>query len=465
MNDTALGSCTAEAGERVTARYAEHVNPALVPLLGVLGYGRVFVRARGGVLYDDRGGAYRDWLAGFGATSLGHNPARIVARLKEALDAELPHVLHIGPSAAAADLAAALAERAPHLPLALFSLSGGEAVEAALKLARAATGRARIVACAGGFHGTGFAGLSLMTERRWQKPFEPLLPGCASIAFGDIDALALALRSRSVAAFVLEPIQGEGGVVMPPDGYLHAAQELCRRHGTLLVLDEVQTGVARSGRLFAYQHVPGFEPDIVVLGKALGAGMVPLAATLVRRDVHARAYGSLASFDLHGSTYAGNALSCIVGLEVLRAVDDEDLCSRAARHGRYLVERLERRLRGHALVREVRGRGLLVGIELGPTGRGVVQRLAPRLVEALARGVIGQWLVVRMLERGFVCQPASQAWNVIKLTPPLVVDEADIDAMVDALGDVLDEVGDLPTLCGDVTRRFGSQLARGWRFR
>lgn len=456
----------------VTERYARHVNPALVRLLGTFGYGRVFTRALGVELWDSEGRRYVDLLAGFGSASLGHNPPRLVARLREALGEELCHLVHVGPQALAAELGEALAHRLPALPIALLSLSGGEAVEAAIKLARAATGRTTILSCEGGFHGSGLGNLSVMGFRRWRAPFEPLLPECRRIPFGDASALEAALRRHRVAAFLVEPIQAEAGVVLPPAGYLRDAQALCRRHGALLVLDEVQTGLGRTGRWFGFETVSAvaataseLDPDIVVLGKTLGAGLVPIAATMTRRELQDRAYGGPKTFDLHGSTYAGYALGCAAALTVLRTLDEDRLIEAARQRGRRLRDGLARRIGSHPLVRDVRGEGQLTAVELGLTGTGWLGRLAASALEPVSREVLGQWLALRLLEAGYVCQPASQAWNVLKLTPPLTIDDATLDAFVETVGGILDEYRDLGRLVADVTRRVASQYKTGWEFR
>jgi len=443
-------------------KYARHVNPAFVKLLGVLGYGRVFERARDVWLWDSEGRQYLDALAGFGSVNVGHSHPRLIARMKALLDAEPVHFLHVGPSPAAADLAERLCALSG-LEVALFSTSGTEAVEAGMKLARAATGRAQFVYCAGSFHGLGLATLSVTDAARLRAPFEPLLPGCTAVPFGDLAALERALRSRTIAAFLVEPVQAEGGVILPPAGYLRAAQEMCRRHGTLLILDEVQTGLGRCGALFAFQG-EGFVPDVLVLAKSLGGGIAPIAATLTRRDAHDQAYGSTRRFDLHGSTFAGSALSCAAALETLAILEDEGLVAAARDRGRRLVEGLRRRLDGHPLVRAVRGRGLLVGVELGPTRTGVVNRAAPFLVRGLARSVFGQWVALRLLEKGIVAQPASQRWDVLRLEPPLTIAEDQVDALVQATSDVLDEYRSLVPLVRDVGGRLRAQRRRRGAF-
>jgi len=448
-----------------TELYARHVNPALVRLLGTFGYGRVFTRARDTQMWDSEGRSYVDLLAAFGAASLGHNPPSLLARMTAALGEELCHLMHVGPQAIAAELGAALARRLPALPIAMLSLSGGEAVEAAIKLARAATGRPTIVSCDGGFHGSGLGNLSVMGFSRWRRPFEPLLPECRRIPFGDLRALERMLARGRIAAFLVEPIQGEAGVVSAPPGYLRQAQALCRRHGALFMLDEVQTGLGRTGRWFGFQHDGELDPDVVVLGKALGGALVPVAATVTRRELFDRAYGTSKTFDLHGSTYAGYALGCAVALQVLRTLDDDGLIEASERKGRRLRDGLRRRLDGHPLVREVRGHGLMIGIELGSTGADWLQRLAPGAVTAVSREVLGQWLSLRLLEAGYICQPASQAWNVLKLTPPLTIDEPAIDRFIDAVGGIFDEYRELGRLFADVSRRLAGQYLNEWEFR
>lgn len=445
--------------------YEKHVNPAFVKLLGTFGYGRVFVRGRGTSLWDDQGREYLDMLAGFGAVNLGHNPPELIERVVEFLRDDAVNLMHIGPQIHAAELARDLAKAAgAPLDVTLFSNSGGEAVEAAMKLARAATGRQAFVYAEGGFHGTGLGSLSIMGHERLRAPFEPLLQRCTAVPFGDLAALERALTKQQPAAFVVEPIQGEAGVVMPPQGYLARAQELCTKHGALLVLDEVQTGLGRTGSLFAYQQY-GLVPDVLVLGKSLGGSLVPLSATLTSREVHQRAYGTQAKFDLHGSTYSGNALACRIGREVLKLVQSQELSQRAQELGQHLLSSLQQKLSGHPLVREVRGAGLLVGIELGPTSSGIFQRVFSGVVESVSEKVFGQWLSVRLLERGIVCQPASQHWNVLRIEPPLIVTREELDRTVSEIVELLSEYQKLGPLLKDVASRLTQQYRGGWSFR
>jgi len=449
----------------VVADYERYVNPAFVKLLGTFGYGRVFVRAKGTSIWDDQGRQYLDLLAGFGAVNLGHNPEGLIERMVEFLRDDVLNLVHVGPQPHAAELARQLAQLVgPPLEITLLSNSGGEAVEAGMKLARAATGRSHFVYAQGGFHGTGLGSLSIMGHARLREPFEPLLPNCQAVPFGDLEALERALRGRQAAAFVVEPIQAEAGIVLPAAGYLKAAQELCTKYGTLFVLDEVQTGLGRTGSLFAFQQ-HGFVPDVLVLGKSLGGSMVPLSATLTSRVIQQKAYGSQAKFDLHGTTYSGNAFACRVGVEVLKQVQEQGLAQRSARLGAWLIEELRSALAGHPLVREVRGLGLLVGIELGPTDSGFFQRAFSGVVESVSEKVFGQWLSVRLLERGIVCQPASQHWNVLRLEPPLTISEAELSRAVTEIARLLGQYTSLTPLLKDVTVRLSEQYRGGWSFR
>jgi putrescine aminotransferase len=448
-----------------TERYAKHVNPAFVRLLGTFGYGRVLTRARGCTLWDDQDRSYIDMLAAFGAANLGHNPPELLDRMRGFLETDVVNLVHTGPQVHAALLAEDLANLVrPPLEVTLFSNSGGEAVEAALKLARAATGRSDILYAQGGYHGTGLGPLSVMGHARQRQPFEPLVPKCHSIPFDDLDALKHALRAQRPAAFLVEPILAEAGVLIPREGYLAEAQALCASQGCLLVLDEVQTGLGRTGKMFAYEH-EGIVPDVLVLGKSLGGSMVPISATMTSGAIQKRAYGSTERFDLHGTTYSGNAFASRTARETLRMIRENSLVEASRVKGDRFLSLLRDRVSGHPFVRDVRGRGLLIGLELGPTDTGMLQRFAPGLTLAVSKKVFGQWLAVRLLELGILCQPASQQWNVLKLEPPLTIDDVSVSRTVDAIVAVLAEYTELGPLVRDVAVRLGSQFKGGWGFR
>jgi putrescine aminotransferase len=419
-------------------KYAAHVNAAFVKVLGAFGSGRIWVRAKGTSLWDADGREYLDFLSASGAASLGHNPPKVLERLREVLSDDAAGFAEAGFSVAAGDLAAALA-----------------------KLARAATKRRALIHCKGGYHGTSLGSLSVTGHGRLRDPFEPLLGECFEIPFDDVAALAKVLEDKKPAAFVVEAIQVAAGVVVPRPGYLREAQELCRKFGTLLVLDEAQTGLGRTGRMFAYEH-EGFVPDVLVLGEALGGGLVPVSATLTTPEIHDRAYGKMDRYDLQGAP-SGNALGWRTAIAVLEILEREQLAEAARERGEQLLERLRDEVGGHPFVKAVRGRGLIVGLELGPTrSSGILGRILPGLVEGLSRRIFGQWLAVRLLEQGIVSQPASQQWNVLELMPPLTVTEDEVERVIGAITDIFAEYKDLKMLLADAGQRFGSQLLAGW---
>lgn len=444
----------------IAETYARHVNPPFVELLGVLGYGRIFTKAKDVSVWDDRGREYLDLLAGFGAVNLGHNHPRLNQRLKTFLDGDPFNLNHVGPAAPAAALGEKLASLLPKpLEISLFASSGAEGVEAGMKLARAATGRSGYIYCKNGFHGTNLGSLSIMGESRLRAPFEPLLAGCEAVPFGDLAALSRALDKKP-AAFVVEPLQAEAGVVVPPAGYLSRARELCRAAGTLLVLDEVQTGLGRTGDLFAFEK-EGLVPDVLVLAKSLGGGLAPVSAAVTSRELFDRAYGSQDRFDLQSSTFGGNALACAAALETLSIIADERLVDNAREQGELLRRLLQEGLKGHPLVKEVRGRGLLVGVALGPAEEG----WASGLSELVARKAFGQWAALKLLERGFLCQPASQAWNVLRLEPPLTIKAPDVRRAAGAVIETLGEYRGVAAVLKDVALRLGAQALNGGAFR
>ena len=434
-------------------RYARFVDPAFMRLLGVLGYGRVFARAEDVYVWDEQGRRYLDLLAGFGSVNIGHNHPRLVARMRAFLAAQALNLSHTGPSPPAADLAERLAgATGGPLEVSLFSTGGAEAVEAAMKLARASTGRTRLVAADAAYHGLSLGTLSLTGSPRMRAPFEPLLADCSVVPFGDAGALERELRGGNVAAFIVEPVQIEGGVRFPSDGYLAAARTLCTTYRTLLVFDEVQTGFGRLGSLFAFQQA-AVVPDILVLGKSAGGSIASIGITMTSRAIQKRAYGSMRRFDLHGSTFAGNAFACTAAAETLRIIADERLCANARERGDELIAGLRQRLGGHPLVRDIRGRGLLIAIELRAS------------VEKLAELLVGQWLSVALLERGIIVQPASQAWNVLRIEPPLTMTSAHVDEAIEAVAGVFEAHRSLLPLVARATWRMGIQLAAGGAFR
>ncbi len=389
--------------------YRSFVNPALARVMKLSG-SPVEVRARGTTIWDHAGKPYLDFAGGYGVFTLGHSHPRVVDAVKAQLDLmALSGKTMFDPLVGR--LARALAEIAPgDLGLSFFANSGAEAVEGALKLARAATKRAKLVATHAAFHGKTFGALSVSGRESYREPFEPLLPGVVHVPYGDAEALAAALDGA--AAFIVEPVQGEGGVNVPPPGYLAAARALCDRAGALLIADEVQTGLGRCGYRFACER-DGVVPDVLVLAKGLSGGVVPIGAYVARPAIWKAAYGKAPL--LHTSTFGGNPLACaaaLAGLEVLQA---EDLVANARARGEQLLAGATRIAAEYpGVIREARGLGLLVGVELRNEGYG-----GTIIPEMLKRGVTAAWTL--------------NAQRVIRLEPPLIVREEEVARALDAL--------------------------------
>ncbi len=391
-------------------KYARYVNAGLVKLYRFANVMTMEWEASGAVVRDIHGKEYIDCSGGPAIFNVGHRHPRVVAAVKEQLD-RMPMSVRAMPRRAEADLAELLAQVTPgDLQYTFFTNSGTEANEGALKLARLATGRTEIVAAEGAFHGKTMGALSASGRETYKTPFQPLVPGFTHVPFGDTDAMARAVTART-AAVILEPIQGENGVIIPPDDYLPAVREICTRRGALLILDEVQTGLGRTGRMFACEHW-GVVPDIMTMAKALGGGVMPIGAFTGRpalwKALEANPY-------LHSSTFGGNPLACAAGIATIRVIQEERLVERAAELGVYLVDRLAAMARRHpGVVRQVRGKGLLVGVEF--TDPDIVLLVT---AEALQRGAI----VFYSLNN-----PAT-----FRIAPPLVITRDQLDRAVTAL--------------------------------
>jgi len=411
-------------------RWARTINPQFARVLRTIGFDRTWERAEGAYLWDADGKRYLDLLGGFGMYNVGRNNPRVRAALVEALELETPGSVQMGATALPGLLAEALLARTPpRLERVLFTSSGTEAVEAALKLGRAATGRSRVLSADHGFHGLTLGSLSANANVEFTARFGPLLPGFARVPFGDLEALETQLRREDVALFLVEPVQGKG-VNLPPPGYLEGVQALCRRYGTLFCVDEVQTGFGRTGRMFAFEHW-GLEPDLVPVAKSLSGGYVPVGALLMSRAVHEAVFDSMENAFSHGSTFAPNELAMVAGLATLHELDEQRLVERSARLGAKLLELTRPLVDELEVVRDVRGLGLLWAIEFGEPRSG---RLSWRLIEKMQPGLFAQLVVVPLFsEHRILSQVAGHRMAVLKALPPLVVTDEDVERFVEAL--------------------------------
>lgn len=430
-----LDALIRERGCEKFALFERHLNTQLVRVLKTIGFDRDYVRAEGPYLFDRDGARYLDLLSGWGVFALGRNHPSVAAALRQVLDARLAGLVQMDVSLLAGLLAERLLARTPWLDKAFFCNSGAEAVEAAIKFARAATKRTRIVYCAHAFHGLTYGALSLNGDELFRSGFEPLVGDCVPVPFNDAEALARALAGRDVAAFFVEPIQGKG-VNLPAPGYLAQVQALCRAHGTLLVADEIQTGIGRTGRFLACEH-EGVEPDLVLLAKALSGGFVPVGCVLTRRSIFDKLFDRMDRAVVHGSTFAKNDLAMAAGLATLAVLDEEDILARAADRGARLIAELRCALADSAFVREVRGRGLMIAIECGPP-KNLKLKGAYAMLDAASKGLFCQLVLIPLFrDHRILAQVAGHNMPVIKLLPPLILADDDIAWTVAAFKEVL----------------------------
>jgi len=440
------------AGSDPLEDYAQAVNPQFVRLLRTIGFDRRWARAESAYLWDDAGNRFLDLLGGFGMFNMGRNNPRIRAALVEALELETPGSVQLGVSSLPGLLAKEILRRPPpRLGRVLFTSSGTEAVEAAIKLGRAATKRPRVVSAEHAFHGLTLGSLSANGCEEFTGPFGPLLPGFDRVPFNDPDALESHLMREDVAVFLVEPVQGKG-VVLPDPGYLEAAQALCRRYGTLFCVDEVQTGLGRTGRTFAFEHW-GLDPDIVTIAKSISGGYVPSGACILRaRDLDG-VFDSLEHAVRHGSTFAPNDLAMAAGLAALAELDGQGLVERSRELGARLLHATEPLAERYEVVREVRGLGLMWAIEFGEPKRG---KLTWRAVEKAQHGLFAQFVVIPLFtEHRVLTQVAGHGLNVVKALPPLTLTEEDVDGFAASLDAVLAEAERIPRAAARFALKMG----------
>ncbi|MFJ1757106.1 aspartate aminotransferase family protein [Kitasatospora sp. NPDC088134] len=426
----------ARGGERYEL-HARYLNPQLPRMLHTIGFDRSYERAKGPYFYDAEGNEYLDMLAGFGIFALGRHHPVVRAAIQQVMDLETADLTRFDCSPLPGLLAEQLIARAPGLDRVFFGNSGTEAVETALKFARCATGKRRVLYADHAFHGLTAGSLSVNGESGFRKGFDPLLPDTA-IPLGDLDALKRELKKGDVAALIVEPIQGKG-VLAPPPGWLAAAQALLHAHKALLICDEVQTGVGRTGTFFAYQAEEGVQPDLVCAAKALSGGYVPIGATLGKSWIFEKVYSSMDRVLVHSASFGSNAQAMAAGLATLHVMRQEGVVENAARVGELFRARLAALTERYELLAEVRGRGLMIGIEFGRP-KSLKLRTGWTALQAARKGLFAQMVVVPLLQRHrILTQVSGDHLEVIKLIPPLIVTEREVDRFVDAFTEVMDD--------------------------
>lgn len=447
--------------DEIPALIEAHVNPAFVKVLRLLGFDKRYVSAQGVYLFDQEGNRYLDCLSGYGTFACGRNHPVIRAAIRQAMDLELPNMLAMGFPTLSGLLARELVALAPAgLERVFFTSSGAEGVETAIKFARAATGKPRIIHCDRSFHGLTLGALSVNGNPEFKESFGPLLPHVATIPHSDLAALERELAAGDVAGFIIEPIQGEG-VFLPAEDFLPAARALCRDRGVVFIADEVQTGLGRTGKMFACEHW-GLDPDILITAKALSGGYVPVGAVLSRPWIHDKVFSSLDRCVVHSSTFGENDLAMAAGLATLHVLREERLPERAAAMGELLMHGLREVGQKYEMFREVRGRGLMIAIEFGPPASATL-KVGWHLLHKINASLFCQVMLMPLLsEHRILAQVAGHRLDVIKLSPALVIGEDDVAHIVRAFDRVMESSHRFPGPIWELGKRFGG-AALAWK--
>ncbi len=426
----------AERG-RAMAHLAAHINPVYASVLRTIGCDHEYARAQGAHLWDAQGNRYLDCLSGYAVCNLGRNHPTVNKALADALALELPSMVQFEPPLLAGVLARELTRRVGRgLDRVFFTNSGTEGIEAAIKFAKCATGRPAVLYARNAFHGLSSGSLSLNGCESFRTGFAPFLPDCRQVAFNDLASLEAELACGDVAAFVIEPIQGKGVNLHSPR-FLAEASRLCHRHGALLVCDEVQTGIGRTGTFLAIDQEEGVEPDMVVLSKALSGGQVPVGAVLVRGGVWNRTFSSLDRAIVHSSTFHMGTLAMVAGLSVLHAYDECDAAGNAKRMGAQIMDGLRAMQPRFEMLKDVRGRGLMIGIEFGQP-RSLALRASWNITHTMNSNLFAQTATVPLMEdHRVLCQVAGHNCDVVKVIPPLTIDDGDARWLLGAFEQVI----------------------------
>jgi ornithine--oxo-acid transaminase len=437
-----IGSILAEREPERYALHTAHMNEQMVRVLQTIGYDVGFRAGQGQYLFDRQGDKYLDLLSGWGVFGIGRNHPVLRDALKAVLGSDLPNLIQMDVSVLSGVLAERLLKYTPYLDKVFFSNSGAEAVEAAIKFARATTGRGEIAYADHAFHGLSYGALSLTGDKMFRDGFGTLLPGCVEVPFNDLAALERTLSTKQVAAFIVEPIQGKG-VNIPDDDYLPGVQALCKKYGTLFVADEIQTGLGRTGKFLAIEHW-NVEPDMVLIAKSLSGGHVPVGAVLCKKRIFDKVFSRMDKAVVHGSTFSKNDMAMAAGLATLEVMESENLVANAAAKGERLMASFRDMAQRYEFVKTVRGKGLMIGLEFG-SPRSLKLKAAWSLLETANAGLFSQIITIPIFKtHKIVVQVAGHGLNVVKLLPPLTINDADCDWIESAFEDVIADAHKVP---------------------
>lgn len=455
-------------------RFKNFINPMMSDFLRMQRCDRVFVRAEGRTLTTSHGDQFLDLVAGYGCLNLGHNPNSVTTAMKNYMSEMGPNfVQYISIPEQTSRLAEMLAWLCPgNLERSFFSNSGTEAVEAALKLARAANPRPQVLYAENSYHGKTLGSLSVTGREKHRKQFEPLIPNCASVPYGCLESLETALATNQVCAFILEPIQGEGGVHVPPDQYLKKVEILCKRYDVLFILDEIQTGLGRTGKLFACEWEQ-VVPDILILSKSLSGGMVPVGATITTREIWDRAYGSSDRFLLHTSTFGGGNLASVAAMAALSELADENVLNQVTHLGNYFKDGLTKISADFSFIEEIRGKGLMLGIQFAnhfdqameacarefaarlpgdwhqmykffpDDVRDHLEKAMHRLEESLGEVFCMKFVAKLGMDHKILTFVTANSSTVIRIQPPLTITKNEIDSVLASVRKVCEDLSSI----------------------
>lgn len=429
--------------------HSRYINPAFVKMLRTIGFDKQYVRGEGSYLYDAEGNRYLDLLTGWGVFALGRNHPKVRTVLEQIMSRQLPNLVRMDCSLLAGLVAEKLTSytstrSGQGLTRVFFCNSGTETIETAIKFARCATGKPRILYCEHGFHGLSTGSLALNGADFFRERFGPLIPGTDAVPFNDLAALEAALARKDVAAFVTEPVQGKTCEVAA-DGYLAEAQALCRKAGALLVADEVQCGVGRTGKWFAYQHWPEVEPDIVCAAKALSGGYVPVGVVITTPRIMDTVFDGMERCVVHSNTFGQNDMAMAAALATLHVMEEDGIIENAATLGRYAMDRLTELGKTCPFVSDVRGRGLMFGIDFKRPEQSLKLKTAWDALHRLNFGVFSQMIVLPLMhDHRILTQVAGYHTEVIKFLPPLTITREDIDYFLSAMEAVLEDLQHVP---------------------
>nr|WP_240503540.1 aspartate aminotransferase family protein [Natranaerobius trueperi] len=424
----------------IKRQHDDYLNPAFRKMLSLLSFDKKFVEAKGVKVWDESGIEYLDFLGGYGSLNLGHNPPEVFEAIN--MVKKKPNLLQASMGVLNASLGENLASITPgKLQHSYFCNSGAEAVEAAIKIARKSTGKQTIISTQGSFHGKTMGALSVSGREKYKQPFSPMLLKSKQVPFGDIEALRDEIDD-DIAAIILEPIQGEGGIVEPTSNYLKEVRNICSQNNVLLIIDEIQTGLGRTGRLFGCEWEE-VVPDIICLAKSLGGGVVPIGAMVTTSEVWNNAYGKIDEALLHTSTFGGNTVACAASIASINQIVKQKLDHQARKKGELLKEGLKKLQSKYSLIKDVRGKGLLVGVEFTSPEEGFLNKVSQGMISKLSKEYIGAFVAEKLQnDYNIITAYTLNNPNVIRLEPPLIVNEQEIEYVLESLDQLLDSYSD-----------------------